>query len=182
MHHTYRVVCTENQQKYPDKTFIDIYSADIGSPNAELTHNMLIEMRKLSNPDVYPVLTGVILTEFEDGSIRLKYEQQGNKFLQMEQTKKRQKLEPEIIKTFKDMKQRGRNKTLDVSFAYMSILYDMHASKEDCISARQANLIEQTERLRKVKERHDDVVYRGQQEKLDPIVMMKARMNRYQGD
>ena len=166
----YRVVCTENQSRYPNKIFIDILPADPGSTNADLTHSMLIEARKLSNPGVSPVLTGGILTEFEDGSVYLKYETQ--------KTPKTFQLEQQIIDTFKDMRQRGKDRTIDVSFAYTNIIN----TKDIPINARQAKYIEEAKRLRDIQARHDDVIHRGHQEKIDPIIMMKARLNRYQGD
>ena len=77
----YRVVCSENQQLYPNKTFIDIYPAGISRPENNVTHDCILSMRRIINPEVYPIVSGIILTDLGHGNIHLKYEKVYNKRL-----------------------------------------------------------------------------------------------------
>ncbi|MBE6454137.1 MAG: hypothetical protein E7017_04555 [Alphaproteobacteria bacterium] len=142
----YRVVCSENQQLYPNKTFIDIYPAGISRPENNVTHDCILSMRRIINPEVYPIVSGIILTDLGHGNIHLKYEKVYNKRLAQYQEHLRTYMDAKIIKTFIEMKQQNQNKTIDINMTNLAIYYDINATnKSTPISAKEQLLIQKKE-------------------------------------
>lgn len=133
----YRVICTENQRLYPGKTFIDIYPAGSLRPENSLTHDCLLQMRRLATPEVDKLESGIILTDFGNGSIHLQYETMPNRRMKEYQNLLRQRLDKQIIDTFKQMRAKGFDRTLEISFTEMAARFDLYASEDDTpVSAR----------------------------------------------
>lgn len=70
----YRVICSENQNLYPEKIFVDIYPAGSMRPESCLTHDGLLQMRRLINPNIQKLESGIILTDFGHCNILLQRE------------------------------------------------------------------------------------------------------------
>lgn len=181
----YRVLCSENQFRYPGKTFVDIYPAGFLRPENSLTHDGLLQMRRLVNPDVEILETGIILTDFGSGNIMLQYEKMPNRRMQQYQTSLRQRLDPLIIKTFREMKQHGQNRTLEVSMASMAVMYDLHSfSEEQPRSAREDALIRQNAYQKRLYEKRRLQIERQAQKENapSPQVLLAWRQALYRGD
>lgn len=127
MYDLYRVVCWENQ----NLIFADIYPAGESRPENSLTHDSIFMMRKQITPNAQRVESGIILTDLGNGNILLKYEKVYNKRMLIYQNNIRKKIDPIITDTFNKMKQNGRNRTFDISFPNMCMLYDMQKPKEN---------------------------------------------------
>ncbi len=109
MYDKFRVICCENPNKYPGKLFIDIYPAD------HITHELLYQMRLKLTPDVYDITGGVYLDDLGGGNVRLQYIKHYDKRIQKQQALIRERVDAQIIKLFKDMKDRGVDKTISAS-------------------------------------------------------------------
>ncbi len=181
----YRVICTENQRAYPGKTFIDIYPAGVMRPENSLTHDCLLQMRRLINPEVEKLESGIILTDFGDGNIHLQYEGTTNKRMREYQKYLRQKLDGQIIDTFKKMRTRGLDRTLEISFTEMAARFDLYAPEEETqISAREDALIKENARQKKLIEKHKEAVLRSSRSKYasHPEIILAWQQAKYRGD
>ena len=185
MKQQYRVICTENPRFYPKKTFIDIYPADISRPENCITHDVLLQMRRLANPEVDHIINGIILTDCGAGNIHLQYETVTNRRLRQYQENIRQRLDPAIIKTFHEMRHAGKDRTLEVSFGNMAVLFDLHAPSLDApVSARQNALIEENKRIRYIAAKRQELIARRSKEPYanKPHLLLAWKQAQYRGD
>lgn len=185
MQDKYRVICCENQRLYPGKTFIDIYPADSSRPESSLTHDCLLQMRRLINPKVDKLESGIILTDLGNGNIHLQYEKVYNYRMRQYQEHLRQRLDKEIVKTFMTMKQQNKDRTLEVSFSDMSVLFDLHTKDtHQPISAQEDALIKETARRKHLIEKHKERVRRsaGSRYAANPHILLAWTQAKYRGD
>lgn len=181
----YRVICTENQRLYPGKTFIDIYPAGSLRPENSLTHDCLLQMRRLATPEVDKLESGIILTDFGNGSIHLQYETMPNRRMKEYQNLLRQRLDKQIIDTFKQMRAKGFDRTLEISFTEMAARFDLYASEDDTpVSARQDALIKENARQKRLAEKHKEAVRRAAASRYaaSPEILLAWRQAKYRGD
>ncbi len=181
----YRVICSENQQLYPQKIFVDIYPAGNLRPENSLTHDGLLQMRRLINPNVEKLESGIILTDFGHGNIILQYEKTYNRRMQQYQDFLRQRLDPLIIQTFLSMKQHGKDRTIEVSLSNMAVMYDLHKLSEDHhLSAREEALIKQNEQIKKTAEKRRQLIHHHAQNKYasNPHLLLAWRQAKHNGD
>lgn len=181
----YRVICSENQKLFPGQTFVDIYPAGSMRPENCLTHDGLLQMRRLINPDVQKLESGIILTDFGHGNILLQYEKMPNRRMQQYQDHLRQKLDPLILNTFRKMKNRNKDRTLEVSIANMAVMYDLHASPEnEQHSAREDLLIRQNAYQKRLAEKRRELIERKAKEKYAsaPQILLAWKQSQYRGD
>lgn len=180
----YRVICCENQRAYPGKTFIDIYPAGSLRPENSLTHDCLLQMRRLSNPEVDKLESGIILTDFGNGNIHLQYEAMPNRRMREYQNQLRQRLDKQIIDTFKQMRSKGFDRTLEISFTEMATRFDLYAMEDETpISARQDALIKENARQKRLIEKHKDAVRRAAASKYaaHPEILLAWRQAKHHG-
>lgn len=180
----YRVICTESQNLYPGITFIDIYPAGSLRPENSLTHDCLLQMRRLVNPDVDKLESGIILTDFGNGNIHLQYEKMPNRRMQEYQNSLRQRLDGQIINTFKQMRSKGFDRTLDISFRDMAARFDLYAPENETpVSARQDALIKENARQKKLIEKHKEIVRRSAASKYaaHPEILLAWYQAKYRG-
>lgn len=157
----YRVICTENQRLYPDKTFIDIYPAGSLRPENSLTHDCLLQMRRLINPEVNKLESGIILTDFGNGNIHLQYEAMPTRRLREYQNSLRQTLDGKIIDTFRKMRAKGFDRTLEISFTEMAARFDLYAADDETpVSAREDALIKENARQKRLIEKRKELIRR----------------------
>ncbi len=185
MFEQYRVICYKNSNHCPEKIFVDIYPAGLSRHENELTHDCLLQMRRIADPGAERVESGIILTDFGNGNIRLKYEPAANYRIRQYQEYIRPKIDPEIIKTFQDMKRRGKNRTLEVSFKDMAVLFDLHASAEDSpVSARQDALIKENTRRKQLAEKKKELARRLARAPYAsrPELLLAWKQAKYRGD
>lgn len=180
----YRVICTENQRAYPGKTFIDIYPAGCLRPENSLTHDCLLQMRRLTNPDVEPLESGIILTDFGNGNIHLQYERMPNRRMQEYQNHLRQRLDGQIIKTFKQMQAQGVNRTLEISFSEMAVRFDLYAHNDETpISAREDALIKENAYQKRLIEKRKEAARRAAASRYaaHPEILLAWRQAKHRG-
>ena len=127
MYDIYRVVCWENQ----NQIFADIYPAGESRPENSLTHDSIFMMRKKITPEAQRIESGILLMDLGNGNIILKYEKVYNRRMQIYQNNIRKKTDPIITHTFNKMKQTGKNRTFEISFTNMCMLYDLQAPKDN---------------------------------------------------
>ena len=117
---TYRVVCSHNPQR-PEKIYVDICKDGFSS------HDLLFEMQKKVYHDdklerIFNDSKGIYLKEFvQSGEVRLIYVKHRDVMAQQRQNKLRQKVDAEILRVFRDMKQQHKIQTISVpvqSFHY----------------------------------------------------------------
>lgn len=181
----YRVICTENQRRYPGKTFIDIYPAGCMRPENSLTHDCLLQMRRLATPEVDKIESGIILTDFGNGNIHLQYEAMPNRRMREYQQYLRQRLDGQIIDTFKEMKAKGVNRTLEISFCDMATRFDLYAPNDETpISAREDALIKENAHQKRLIEKRKEAVRRAASSKYaaHPEILLAWRQAKYRGD
>lgn len=181
----YRVICSENQNLYPEKIFVDIYPAGSMRPENCLTHDGLLQMRRLINPNVQKLESGIILTDFGHGNILLQYEKMPNRRMQQYQDHLRQKLDPLILDTFRKMKNHNKDRTLEVSMANMAVMYDLHSSSEnEQLSAREDLLIRQNSYQKHLAEKRRELIERKAKEKYAsaPQLLLAWQQAKYRGD
>ena len=109
---TYRVVVSHNP-KNPEVYYVDMCKDGFCS------HDLLFEMQKkfYRNGNLERVFNdsrGIMLKEYKDGSIHLFYVKHRDPMAQERQNKIRQKVDPEIIRVFKQMKAAGKLQTISV--------------------------------------------------------------------
>ncbi len=112
MNTRYRVVVSHNKQ-HPDTYFIDICRDGFCS------HDMLFSMQKKYYEDenlerVFNDSRGIMLIESKDGDIHLRYTGHCDIMARRHQEALRKKIDPLIIKTFKNMKDENKLQTISV--------------------------------------------------------------------
>lgn len=159
---TYRVVCSENERLYPGEIFVDIYPAGNSRPENCLTHDGLLAMRQISNPGVSNIEPGILLFDNGQENPTLKYEKVTSYSRKRYQEFVHQKIDKKIYQTFRKMKSAGKNRTLEVSFASMAVMYDLNAEKDDKSpkSAREYALIEENQRQKTLAEKRQELIER----------------------
>lgn len=160
MFEKYRVICTENQKLYPDKLFIDIYPAGIGSAANSLTHECLLQMRRMINPEVEVVETGILLTDLGNGNLQLQYEKMPNRRMQQYQDNLRKQLDKKITDAYKDMRLQNKDRTMEVSLSNMVVLFDLNAGDDTPVSAREDALIKENARQKYIVEKRKHLLQR----------------------
>lgn len=114
MYASYRVVCSENQDLYPGKIFVDICRDGFCS------HDCIFKMRQYLNPGVERIFNdsrGIMLREARDGSFHLVYTRHRDVRAQKDQEIKRQRVDGLIIEEFKKMREKGLIQTISVPYA-----------------------------------------------------------------
>ncbi len=185
MKNIYRVVCSENQRLYPGKTFIDIYPAGSMRPENSLTHDCLLQMRRMASPGVDKIESGILLTELDNGEISLQYEKRTNYRLRRYQEHLRQRLDPKIIATFKEMKSQNKDRTLEVSLVHMAIMFDLfNTEKDKPLSAREDALIRENMRQKRQAAKRRELIARQAAGKYaaHPEIMLAWKQALYRGD
>lgn len=109
----YRIVCSHSV-KDPERLYIDICRDGFCS------HDLLFKMQqKFYRDDELELLfrdsRGIILREGRDGTIHLVYTKHRDKMAQLAQEKLRARVDPLIIKRFKEMRDAGNFQTISVS-------------------------------------------------------------------
>lgn len=179
----YRVVCSENLKLYPDKLFIDIYPAGSSRPENCLNHECILQMRRVVNPDVSSLASGIILTDRGNGDIFLQYEKVTNYRLKQYQEYIRSKVDNKIIETFKKMKALGKNRTLEVSLSSMAVLFDLQKRPDTPVSAREDALQKEADHQRKLKAalHYRQVYHASQKNASHPEIMLAWKQAMYRG-
>ena len=118
----YRVVCSCNPKK-PENVYIDICRDGFCS------HDLMFEMQKKKYHDdklerIFNDSRGIMLNYWrEDGRIQLIYTKHRDKMAQIEQEKKRARIDSEILVVFKKMNENGLGLTISMPvFAYNEVL------------------------------------------------------------
>lgn len=184
----YRVVCSENQRLYPGKTFIDFMPAGTNRCENAVIHDSILKMRQMINPEVDSLTTGLLLYDFGDGNISLKYEKAYNYIIRRNQAYIKDKYENMIIERFKDMRAMGKEKTLDVSLSTLAVVYDFYKSdntnSDSPRSAREAELRRKAEEYRQLQKRRQVSINnaRTKDSPYSPSQIMAWKMAHYNGD
>ena len=121
MKDVYRVVCSENQKLYPGQVFVDFMPAGQSRQENCLNHDAILQMRRTINPGVDSVENGLILTDYGFGRPEMGYEAAYGP----ERRKPGYdagKYEPVILERFRQMREAGKEKTLDVSISELAAL------------------------------------------------------------
>lgn len=157
---TYRVVCSENDRLYPGEIFVDIYPAGNSRPENCLTHNGLLAMRRISNPGVSNIEPGILLFDNGQEQPSLKYEKATSYSRRRYQESVHQKIDKKIYETFQKMKAARKNRTLEVSFASMAVLYDLNAAQDNDSpkSAREYSLIEENKYQKRLAQKRQELI------------------------
>ncbi len=158
----YRVVCSENNQLYPEEIFIDIYPAGSSRPENCLAHSGLLAMRRIINPGVNNIEPGILLFDNGQEQPTLKYEKPTSYSRKRYQEFIHQKIDKEIYKTFHKMMASGKNRTIEVSFASMAVMYDLNAAKDNDSpkSAREHSLIEENQYQKRLAQKRQILIER----------------------
>ncbi len=154
-------------------------------PENCLTHDGLLQMRRLINPNVQKLESGIILTNFGHSNILLQYEKMPNRRMQQYQDHLRQKLDPLIIDTFRKMKNHNKDRTFEVSMANMAVMYELHSSSEnEQLSAREDLLIRQNSYQKHLAEKRRELIERKAKEKYAsaPQLLLAWKQAKYRGD
>lgn len=136
---TYRVVCSYSP-KNPDKIYVDICRDGFCS------HDMLFLMQKKRYKDdnleqVINDSRGIMIRASREGDIRLVYTGHRDKYAKEKQKKLREKIDPLILKTFKEMREKGSIQTISESlFVYDKALGEScrHKNKVDSLQEERA--------------------------------------------
>lgn len=142
----FRVVISENQERYPGLTFIDLAPSRKGSFE-DATHEIMLQLRRQTYPDVQNLSDGLYLYDFGNGKLQLGQEEGSNLPL----NELREKYEKQIFDEYKKMLDQGKTQTLDTSNYSLASVFDFHSKVIDGtpLSAREADL------KRKSKYHHD---------------------------
>ena len=177
----YRVVCTDIK----GKTCVDFYPAGCGRPENCITHDGILLMRQLANPEAV-LIDRAILTELGNEQIHIQYEGLP-KSIRKYQEPKRQKLSPLISKNFKRMKQNNADRTIEISFSQMAVLYDLNSldiKDNKPHSAREHELSEQYNRQKKLEQKRHDrhEFYARQPHASNPEILLAWKQAQFRGD
>src|SRR5574344_587164 len=160
MRNVYRVVCSENKKLYPNKLFIDIYPADMYRPENCFTHDCILKMRQLINPNVSNLEPGILLYDDHETEPLIKFEKTYSRSIQIQQEYMHEKLDNKIIETFKKMRALGKDRTLDVSLVTLGVNYDFFAPKNDNtspISAKEDALLKEIARQKRIAQKRQEL-------------------------
>ncbi len=185
MKEVYRVVCSENQDRYPGKVFVDFMPAGHGRQEDCLNHESILRMRQNLNPGVESLENGLILTDFGGGHLEMGYEAAYGPERRIPGYDS-DKYRPIIFERFRQMREAGKEKTLEVSLSDLVTLYGFKQTADTNTpkSAREIALIEEAKRRedieRKKAERQE---YEARtQSKLSTEQILKWKYSRYSGD
>lgn len=186
MKEVYRVVCSENQRLYPGQTFVDFMPAGMSRQENCLNHESILKMRRLVNPEVDSLENGLIITDYGNGNLELGYEKAYNYQIRRNQDYFKQKYEKLIFERYRQMKEAGKEKTIEVSMRDLAVLYDFHQSVDNGApkSAREAALIEEAQRLKEAEQRKKDSIEQQakREQNLTTQQILKWKYSRYSGD
>ena len=182
----YRVVCSENQRLYPNQTFVDFMPAGMSRQENCLNHESILQMRRVVNPEVDALEDGLVLIDYGNGNLELGYEKAYNYQIRRNQEYFKQKYEKLIFERFRQMKEAGKEKTIEISMRDMAVQYDFHAMAkiESPQSAREAALVEEAKRLEEQERRRkEQSAYQAKKESnLTTEQLLKWKYSRYSGD
>ena len=172
MKDVYRVVCSENQKLYPGQVFVDFMPAGQSRQENCLNHDAILQMRRTINPGVDSVENGLILTDYGFGRPEMGYDAG--------------KYEPVILERFRQMREAGKEKTLDVSISELAALYGFEQTEDNGSpkSAREAALIEEARRRKEIeRKKAEQRDYEAKkQSNLSTEQILKWKYSRYSGD
>ena len=177
----YRVVCTDIE----GKTCVDFYPAGYGRPENCITHDGILLMRQLANPKA-ALVDRAILTELGNEQIHIQFEGVP-KSMRKYQELARQKLTPLISRNFKRMKQNNADRTIEISFSQMAVLYDLNSldiKDNEPHSAREHELSEQYNRQKKLEQKRHDrhEFYARQPHAAKPEILLAWKQAQFRGD
>lgn len=185
MKDVYRVVCSENQKLYPGQVFVDFMPAGQSRQENCLNHDAILQMRRTINPGVDSVENGLILTDYGFGRPEMGYEAAYGP----ERRKPGYdagKYEPVILERFRQMREAGKEKTLDVSISELAALYGFEQTEDNGSpkSAREAALIEEARRQKEIaRKKAEQREYEAKkQSNLSTEQILKWKYSRYFGD
>lgn len=144
---TYKVICCENEQKYPGQLFIDIAPAHL------LTHEKIFFARQAICPRLTAddeMTGGIILMDLGKGDVKLCYETVCNYSLKRYQDHLRKRLDPLIRKLYKNMKKQGFEQTVSCSAMGAKELFSLSmCEKRLPVSAKEEKFMADVERAQK---------------------------------
>lgn len=180
----YRVVCSYNPER-PERLYIDICRDGFCS------HDLMFKLQKEKYHDdklerVFNDSRGIMLQEGrEDGSISLIYTYHTDKMARIAQAKKRQVVDPAIIRTFKRMKEEGCSLTFSVPVcAYQKELGEVLKQDGRVESLQDEIALKETlekERLLKLKKIRADF-YASRKYASAPHLALMLKQMEYSGD
>jgi len=147
---TYRVVVSHNPQN-PDVFYVDMCRDGFCS------HDLLFKMQKkfYRNDKLERVFNdskGIFLKEYRaDGHIALLYTKHRDVMAQRKQAKIREKVDPEIIRVFKQMKAEDKIQTISVQTAEFYYAGEQKKLPIYPCNLQQETIMEEAERLDKIK-------------------------------
>lgn len=178
---SYRVICTENQELYPGKIFIDICRDGMCS------HDCLFEMRKSLNPGVERIFNdsrGIMLKEMKNGEIMLIYTKHNDKMAQILQSKKRSIVDPLIIKTFREMRQKNCVQTISIPLVRIKKLAKncIKAGKiKNSLEEKAVEIVEEEHRRKRIMEMKK-AYYENNKYASNPHLRLMLNQRKYLGD
>lgn len=177
----YRVVCTDIE----GKTCVDFYPAGYGRPENCITHDGILLMRQLANPKA-TLVDKAILTELGNEQIHIQFEDVPKSMRKYHELA-RQKLAPFISRNFKRMKQNNADRTIEISFSQMAVLYDLNSldiKDNKPHSAREHELSEQYNRQKKLEQKRHDrhEFYAHQPHAAKPEILLAWKQAQFRGD
>lgn len=180
---SYRVVCSRSLQN-PEHLFVDICRDGFCS------HDLLFKMQqKFYHNDELELLfrdsRGIILREGRDGTIHLVYTKHRDKMAQLAQEKLRARVDPQIIKRFKEMKDAGKFQTISVQIRDIRQVVKTPALQNQpvqCLDDEKAQEETQREkRLQQLKKIKNDF-YARQAYASTPHLLLKLKQQERSGD
>ncbi|MBQ8785583.1 MAG: hypothetical protein IJZ59_06045 [Alphaproteobacteria bacterium] len=187
----YRVVCSENQQLYPNETFVDFMPAGMNRSENSVIHDSILKMRRLANPDVESLCNGLLLYDFGAGRIELKFEKAYNHIIRRNQENFRKNYEHLIIRRFKEMRESGKDKTLNINTSTLAVVYDFYKKDSNNLnvpqSAREMELRRKAEDYRQQQKRRNELIEKANERSKEerPFTseqFLAWKMAHYQGD
>lgn len=177
----YRVVCSENQQLYPNRVFIDIYPAD-----SDLNHDCLLQLRKMKNPDVAQIVSDIILTDLGNEKVHLQYEEVSDSAFLARQNELRKTLDEDIRQAFVQMRRENKDRTIEANINSMAVIYGLSEPIDENapISAREYELRKTLEREKRIyqKKREMAEYKENQASSTETRLAWRTILNRYRGD
>lgn len=120
---SYRIICCENEEKYPGKTFVDIMPAMQVRQEDCLSHRFMEKLRQQQNPGVHCVEYGFILTEKNNGDLEISYEESYHQDISRYYQLFQAKYEDKMFKAFREMREAGRDRTFHINMTDLAKLY-----------------------------------------------------------
>lgn len=157
----YRVAVSENQDRYPGKTFVDFAPAKLGDDNYS-THEIMFKLRRKLYPDVELKTDGLLLYDFGDGNVRFKTEVSEERRLEDYDPAILNRYQDKILDAFGKMREAGKDHTLEVNNYNMAEIFDFYsnADYETPVSAKEADLREKSKYYLDLEERRRDLIQR----------------------